>query len=474
MRNPPPWPRDRAEWLELRGILCAGAPLVAINLAHTGMQFIDAWMVSLLQHPDGSHPGLLGEQSLAAILPSGMMFLIPLSFGWGVMASLNTFVAQSLGRQDFFGCGHYTLQGLTMAFVYGLAMLALWPLAPGIFACLGHEPAVQQMEVGYFQINLLGAIPALMISCLSSFFTGLQRTLVLFMSALCGTALNIFANWLFIYGNWGCPRLEIQGSALGTVLAEIGQVVFLLGYFWSRSYRKVYGTSRWKVDFAAMGRALKIGAPAGGQFVFDLFTWGVIILWMIGLFGTAHMAANTIVIRYLHLAFMPALAVGNILTARVGHSIGAKNWDLAVRQTQLTFAVVVLYMSLVGFVFVLGREPLLRFFTDNDEIVQAGGWMMIAAALYQVFDAMYITYSHALRGAGDTLWPALALIIYSVVVLVGGGWAMITWLPELKSLGPWLATTLYVVFLGVTMKIRWNQGRWRHVNIFVHPTASAA
>ena len=65
-----------------------------------------------------------------------------------------------------------------------------------------------------------------------------------------------------------------------------------------------------------------MGAPGGFQGVWDLVTWGIILTWMIGLFGTEPLATNTIVIRYLHLSFMPAIAIGFILTAIVGKSIG--------------------------------------------------------------------------------------------------------------------------------------------------------
>ncbi|MDX2111504.1 MAG: MATE family efflux transporter [Verrucomicrobiota bacterium] len=446
---------NQQDWSDLRIMLVSAFPLIVLNFTQTGMQFTDAWMVSKL-----------GSEALAAVMPSGMMFLIPLSFGWGLMQSLNTFVAQCIGRGEPQGAGHYTLHGLLIGLLFGLAMIALWPLTPAIFRLVGHEPAVQAMEVQFFQTSLLGAFAGLTIAALSSFFTGMQRTKILLVGALLGTALNIFFNWLFIYGNWGCPRLGLTGSALGTVLAQVCQMIFLLCFFWNKHNRAAYGTLRWRYEGKAILQIFKVGAPAGAQFTFDLFTWGVIILWMIGQFGTAHLAANTIAVRYLHLAFMPALALAAILTARVGQAIGEKNPARAESQTRIAFTVIMVYMMSIGLLFFFGRTPLMHLFTQDPEIIHAGGLILIVTAIYQLFDAMYITYSHSLRGAGDTIWPAVMLIIYSLVVLVGGGLTIIHYFPEWKSVGPWLATTLYVVALGVTYKIRWHKGKWRKMDIF--------
>lgn len=447
--------RSEQDRKDCRSLLAAAYPLIVINLASTGMQFTDAWMVSVL-----------GKESLAAVLPAGLMYLIPVSFGWGLMSALNTFVAQSLGRNEPLGCGQYTIHGLLMAVFFGCLVIGLWPLSPVFFRWMDHEPAVQALENEYFRISLMGAAPALIVAGLSNFFTGLQKTLVLMAAAIGATLLNIFFNWLFIYGNWGCPRLEVAGSALGTVLATVCQAVFLLIAFWQPHLRRLYGTARCHLRPISFWQIVRIGAPAGGQFVFDLFTWGVLIIWMIGLFGTNHLAANTIAVRYLHLAFMPPLAVGGILTARVGQAIGNRQPDRADAQTALVFRLLLAYMGTIGLVFILFRGPLMGLFTEVPEIIEAGGLILICAAGYQVFDAMYITYSHALRGAGDAIWQAGALILYSIVLLTGGAYAMVTYFPELASMGPWLATTFYVIALGSTLRWRWRRGTWRRMDIF--------
>lgn len=449
------WVKEPEMRVEVPAFLRAALPLIAINLAATGMQFVDAYMVSVL-----------GDEALAAVFPAGMMYLIPLSFGWGLMASLNTFVAQKLGQGEKQGCGHYTLHGLVLGIAFGVAMLALWPAGTVIFGWMGHAPEVQVLEAEYFRISLLGAVPSLVVSGLASFFTALLRTRTLLLAAVGATILNIVFNYAFIYGRLGAPAMGLAGSAVGTVLATWCQAGFLIMVFWSRSLREEFGTARWRPESALWGRILRLGSPAGGQFVFDLFMWGVLITWMIGLFGTVHLAANTIVVRYLHLAFMPPMALAGVLTARVGHAIGDGAPARARQITGYAFQLIGIYMVLTGLLFFCLREDMIGLFTANPEIIRAGAKILVCAAVYQIFDAMFLTYSHALRGAGDTLWPAALLFVYATVFLVGGGLLTITFFPQWGSLGPWIATTVYVVMLGSTLLWRWHSGRWVGIDVF--------
>lgn len=425
-------------------------PLILINLAITGMQFVDGLMVAPL-----------GPAALAAILPAMMLFLVPILFGHGMLALVNTFVAQHLGAGERSRCGPYAMQGIWFSVVFGLllGLQALW--APFYFRLLGHVPGVQAMEVAYYRWMLLGAVPQLLVVTLSNFYTGLLRPGVLIVASFGATILNIAFNWIFIYGHLGFPAMGVGGAALGTAAATWLQALFLLATFWRPSLRAEFGTGHWRPDFRVLTRIFRTGAPAGLMPVFDLLTWGVFVVALIGLFGTEHLAANSIVVRYLHLLFMPSFAIGAVLTAMVGQSIGSARPDLAVGWARLGVGVVACYMATLGFAMMLFRGPLMRVFTSDPAVIAAGSAIFVCVAIYQLFDAAYLGYSHALRGAGDTLWPTAVMLVSGLVVLVGGASFMVRFFPELTSLGPWMATTAHTVVLGVAMTIRWSRGGWR-------------
>jgi multidrug resistance protein, MATE family len=441
---------------ELKSLMSLSAPLIIIHLAITGMQFADALMVAHL-----------GDEALAAVMPAGFAFFVLLSFGWGFFSVVSTFVSQSLGKKNDFACGQYTWNAMWIAIAYGTLLVPVfWKLGPPFFSVMGHEPQVQVYEVVYFRVSLYGAVPNLMLMTVSNFFTGLHRTKYLLLSAVTGSVLNIIFNYYLIFGHWIFPELGVAGSAWGTVYATICQCIIIFYLFWKPEFRLKYHTAKLVFSWKQIKQLLRVGAPGGFQGVWDLVTWGIILTWMIGLFGTEPLAANTIVVRYLHLSFMPAIAVGFILTAIIGKSIGEQQIERANKQAYLALKVIMSYMLSIGVLYFFFRESFIRVFSDNPQVIDAGKVMLLFAAIFQVFDALMITFSFALRGAGDTKFPAMALIACSTIFLCGGGYFMVKFYPEFGALGPWSMTTLYIACLGLTLTARWIWGPWRRINIF--------
>ena len=98
-------------------------------------------------------------------------------------------------------------------------------------------------------------------------------------------------------------------------------------------------------------------------------------------------------------------------------------------------------------------------------LIAIGSKVMIAAAVFQVFDAMAITTSAALRGAGDTLWPGIATIVLSWVCIIGVGYGMVKFVPSLGSIGPWIGASLFIILLGIALSFRFVQGKWKSMTL---------
>lgn len=433
-------------------MLRLAGPMMVINLSMTAMQFCDAAMVAPL-----------GSAALAAVLPAGLIYFVPFAFWMGILSSVGTFVAQSFGRMKKSNCGHFTWQGIFLAVFAGISMLGFWPLAPHIFGLFNHAPEVQKLEIVFFQISLLGAIPGLVGVAFSNFFIGIQRPQILAWCALGGTTLNVGLNYVFIYGKLGFPAMGVAGSALGTVLAVTAQTGALALSFW---YYQAYGTRRPRFDFSALTKVLRIGGPTGFEIGFDVLSWSVALVWMVGLFGTQHLAATTIVIRYLHLSFMPALAFASVLAAMVGKAIGEGKKSDADGLVKIALFATLAFMTTMGITFLIFRHTFLGWFTPDPEIIRIGSGILILVALFQVFDATMIVYAHALRSAGDTFWQACIMISSCLIIFIGGGTLAVNLFPQLASAGPWLMGTIHLAVASSLLMWRWHTGKWRKVEIF--------
>jgi len=432
------------------------APLIVININQTGMQFVDAWMMSKL-----------GPEALAAVMPAGFSFMVVLSFGWGLFSTLGAFVSQCLGREDYQGCGFHGQNALLPAFIYGLiVLLPGWYLSPWFFGLMGHEPQVLAWEIDYFRFCLIGTLPHMVGAVFYNFMTGVHRTNVLLVSSIVSCLCNVVFNYVLIFG-WGpFPAMDMKGAALGTTLAVTVSTIILAGVYWSKEMRETYSTWQWKFSKAVQWKLLRVGTPAGLQIIVDIGMWGIVMPWYIGLSGTAALAANTIIVRYMSLSFMPAFGLAWALAAFVGKSIGQGDPDKAHRQTMMAFRWISLYMVCMGLIFILGRNHLLGWFSDDSEVIAIGRLFFLLAAGFQFFDSMFITFSNALRGAGETRSPAITLSTLAVVVLGGGGFLMVKLFPDWGPFGPWAAGATYAILLGLSMLTLWMRGGWRKIRLF--------
>lgn len=430
-------------------------PLMFIHLAATGMQFVDAWMAAQL-----------GEEALAASLPGSILFFTIVCFGVGVLTMVNTFIAQSLGRNQKRDCGHYCFQGCLFSVAFGACMLLGLPFSSHVFDLFGHAPEVQVIEAAYFNVLLLAGLPYLVLTAISNFYAGIHRPMTLVWASALGTVLNVLFNYVLIFGKFGFPALGLPGAGWGTLLATLSQLVYLLLHYLSRPMREEFGTDQAQPDAAALRRLLYRGWPAGLQISSEMVVWSVALVFLVGLFGTVHLAATTIAVRVVHVAFLPAIGFGMAVTAAVGKGVGAGQHERVSRLTYQAFALILLYMGGIGLIMAYFPDSVLRLFTDNHEIISVGRNVFLCMALFQVFDAMNITFSHALRGAGDTAFPALATLLSCVILFLGGGILVVRFFPELESIGPWIMTDAYLLVLGISLWARWQFGPWRRINIF--------
>lgn len=455
------------------GLLKLAFPIITTMISQTLMQFVDFAMVSRL-----------GTDAMAAVMPAGILVFCFISFGMGVLAMVNSLVSQSLGRKQFSDCSAYAWQGIYVALVMGIITFpfALW-MKP-FFNWVGHEPIVAQMEATYASIGVIGIAPALLAMTLSNFFNGIHKPTIGMVAAIIGNILNLILNWILIFGHLGFEPMGIAGAAWGTNMAAVAQVLIMFVWFVMPARHRVYHTLHtWKPNWPKLKRLMWFGLPSGVQHVADILAFTAFTIFLIGRrfdeagnlhFDPSQQAAHNLAIRYLHLGFMPTIGLGIAVSSIVGKCIGEKNIPLAKRNTRLASQIALIYMGLIGAIYFLGAKPMAETFTDDPTVISWSVKLLMVCAIFQVFDALGITFSFALRGAGDTHGPAIIMAVYALVFLIGGGYWSTIWFPEAGAVAPWLAATLYISMLGLTFYFRWQRGAWEKIDLIGHETVPEA
>ena len=430
------------------------APTVAQMASYTLMQFIDTLMLSHV-----------GKTEATAAANSGLLAFSIISFGIGVLWVVNTLVSQAFGRGDFAACGRYLWQGIWFGLIMSLLLAPLLPVAPRIFRWFGHEPILARQESLYIQIVLAATVFKMIGTTFWQFLLATDRPVAVMIATVGGVSVNALAAWAMLFGHLGIKPMGIAGAAWAQNIGVVIEMSLLVFFATRPRFRRIYNTGDWKPRWREMRQLIVVGVPSGLQITADVLAWSLFSLWVMGEFGTNAMAANTFMLRYMVLSFMPAFGISTAVTALVGRYIGRGEPDIAEQRANLGFGITAVYMVTCGLFFFLGRNVLIRLFTDDPLVLRTGAMLLIFAAVYQFFDALYITYNGALRGAGDTMVPALATAILCWGITVFGGYAIARHWPQWGPAGPWTAATIYGIILGLFIYMRFRKGGWRSIHL---------
>ncbi len=452
-------------------------PTVITMTSYTVMQFVDAVLL-----------GQVGTEDVAAQGNAGVWAFAPISIAAGTLSLVNTFVSQHLGAGDANRGAKFAWAGLWLSLMWWLVvMLPLAAALPWFFEHIHGElgqPSLVKKEVAYGQILLVGGLFSLLGRLSHNCFFGLHRPKVVTVSALVGNLTNLIASYALIFGENGLPslglpgvpmtpQLGVAGAAWGTVIGSIVEAIIpMTVLFLAKTKTNFHLMDARGWHFSACRDLFHRGWPASLSWGSELICWAWFMTALVGRFGSEHMAASWIAMRYMHLSFMPAVGFSVAITSIVGRLIGEGCSDEAQSRVWVTLKIGIVYMSLWGLVFATMYEPLIGIFINEAtpeasrlEITRLGRWMLLCAAFWQTLDAVGIVLSGALRGAGDTTWPGVVMVTLQWTILIGGGYLSLWLIPESASLGPWIAATMYIMALGIAMAWRWKSGRWRDIKL---------
>lgn len=486
----------------LREMFMIAAPSVATMASYTLMQFFDRLMVKDI----GPDPVYLAAHGNAAIATWTLLTLAV-----GAIGIINSFVSQNLGAGRPERGAAYAWNAMWLSVAYWvLLMLPAAVLAPSILRAFGHADALYELELQYFQIGLYGSLFTLWAKTIHNYFFGMHHAGVVMVSAMVANLTNVVLNTLLIFGAAGppeywplaetirsvasalhIPRLGIAGAAIALVAGTAVEFLIPFLLFLGPRYARKFGTRLgWRPARGVMRDILRVGWPAGFMFLNELLCWSYLMAYLVGAAaeraakvagqtpaqieqaGTTAINAGFAALQWMHLSFMPALGLSIATQAIVGKAIGANDPDGAAQRTRLGLAIAMTYMTLCGLGFLIFREDLIALFINRQTdpaqakvILAVGAQILIAAAIFQIFDAVGITLAAALRGAGDTIWPGVVQITLAWVCIVGFGHLIIELAPSVGPLGPWIGAGIYFILLGAFLFARFRSGKWRTIRL---------
>jgi len=445
-----------------REMLAIALPLVLSTGSWSIQHFVDRMFLTWYS-----------PEAIAASTPAGMLSFTIICLFSGTAGYVNTFVAQYYGAKRFDRIGGILWQGVYIAVIGGVLHFMLIPLARPIFVFVGHDPAVMSLEIVYFQILCLGAMPGIASQVMAGFFSGRSRTWPIMWVNLAATAINIVLDYILIFGNWGFPEMGVTGAAIATVAAYFSIFFIYLVLMAKRRYRGKYRTfADWRFDGVQFRRLMRYGIPNGVQLFLEIAGFTVFIL-LVGRKGIHFLAATNIALNINSVAFLPMIGFGLAISVLVGQYLGDNRPDTAERSTWSGFHLTFAYMTIVAALYVFAPDLFLAPYAShaNDAefttIREITVILLRFVAFYSLFDALNIVFSYAVKGAGDTRFVMKVIILDSIFVMVIPSYIALSVFDAGIYWG-WSFVTTFIVILGIIFYLRFRTGKWRTMRVIEH------
>ncbi len=442
-----------------REVLRVCLPLVLSLSATTLMEFTDRIFLANYS-----------IDAISAALPAGITSYLPIAFFGGVGGYAGVFIAQYTGRGDEQKIGSVLWQGIhfTLGSGFILWLVAVFATGP-LFLLAGHPPEVRVLEEIYFSILCRGAVLHVAMITLSTFFTGRGITRPVMVITLLGVFINIPLDYALIFGRWGMPELGIAGAAIATVTAWGVNVVCLAALIFTRANNRRFGVfSHIRFDREIFARLMRFGVPGSLQFTMDILAFTLFIL-LVGRIGKAELAATNIVLSINALAFMPSMGVSQGISVLVGQALGRRRPTIAAEYVRGGCHLLLLYILAIDLVFIFAPDLVLTPFLASSEgtadrlaVTAFSRSLLHIVAAYLFFDALYMVFSGALRGAGDTRFMMLALALAAPFCLVLPVYVGVQYL-RITVATAWLWVLFFVTVLFILAALRFRRGAWKRM-----------
>jgi len=399
--------------VELRRLFALAAPLLIAQVSQTAMGVVDTIMA-----------GHYSANDLAAVAVGFSIWLPALLFIMGLMMGNTALVARAVGARDYDSLTRNIWSALAASLIVSVPIsIGLW-FADHILLLMHVEQNIVDISRNYMRAIAVGLPGAGLYYALRSLTEGMGRTRPIMVIGFTAFVLHIPLNYALIHGLYGLPRLGGVGCGVSTAVlmwfsaAAIGVVAIT---------QKPMVTLQWLAHVRIphrrdIGAIFRIGLPIGAATFAEMSLFALVAI-MLAPFGAITVGGHQVALNCTSVTFMLPLSLAMAATIRIGNELGAGNFALAHKLTQLSF-VCAAAIALFNFTLIFTCADIItRLYSNDEQIRRVAAHLLLMAAIYQLPDALQVCASGVLRARKDTLIPMLlVLIAYWCVGFPLGHW----------------------------------------------------
>lgn len=394
---------------KIKEALTLALPIIAGQVGQVLMGFFDTVQIGGLGH----------EYIAASGFANGIYWMIVL-LGMGVLFAVSPLVSEAFGEGHGYKSIGILKSSIIVSVVLTVVFMVVIYFVTANLTVFKHSETDNLLAGKFLSIINFSTIGIFLFMACKQFLDGMGRTRIGMLITLGGLLLNIFLNWVLIYGKLGMPRLGIQGAAIATTTARFAMTGTILFFIWQDKPIKVLRKEFNKhigEHLVYIKPILIIGIPAGLQFFWEVaaFNAGQI---MSGWISLEAEAAHMIAIGLASITFMFVTGIASSGTIMIGYSLGAKDREGMRIAGNTAFILTLFFEIIFAVVFFTCHTLLPQLYTNNAAVISIASSMLILAAFFQISDGLQAVAAGALRGMQDVKFPAaIAFISYWLIMI---------------------------------------------------------
>ncbi len=362
---------------------------------------------------DTTMSGQAGADDLAGVAIGSSIWL-PIFTGLvGILMALTPILSQDIGAGKHGKVAFSVMQAIYLS----LAIVAIIIIAGIIFL----DPILEAMSLTdevsriakHYLIGLsYGIFPLFLYTVLRCFFDSLGQTRVTMIITLLALPINVFFNYILIFGHFGFPRMGGIGAGYASSITY--WFIFGIGLYFVIKIRPfseyLIFHIFFRVSFSAWKELLILGLPIGFTIFFETSIFAAVTLLM-SQFNTETIAAHQAAINFASLLYMIPMSVAFALTIAVGYEVGAKRLQDAKQYSYLGIGFAVLFSIVASFILYFTRGPVAELYSNDPDVLILIQHFLLFAIFFQISDALATPIQGALRGYKDVNIPFLMALI---------------------------------------------------------------
>lgn len=409
----------------------------------------------------------LGSYAVAAVGLTTQPKFLGLSLFIAANVSISALVARRKGQAEREDANRIFATFLTFVILAALVVSVLFVMfADPIIRLCGSEELTHDSAVLYFRIIMGGMIFNVIQMGINSAQRGAGNTRITMRTNLVSNTVNIVFNYLLIQGHFGFPALGIKGAALATVLGTVVASIMSVLSVWKKDNFvsiPLILVQRIKPSLEALLSIAKVGYSVFAEQVLMRIGFMMTAI-MAADQGTSAMAAHQVGMNIMSLSFAFGDGLQATAVALIGYSLGAKQPDRAKEYGRTCRMIGGVIAAVLAVLYFLGARSLMSLFFREEEIVAIGVSIVHVIIFVVMLQIAQVIYMGSLRGAGDTLYTAVASTISVTIVRTLGSY-FFGYVLGMGIIGIWFGVMADQLSRFIFGSIRFRRGKWTEIKI---------